>query len=162
MKYDATKIFDLLTDESYYGLNFKITLMGLDNRDLDTICGFINKCRLGRKLDVLPYKDFLDNPELVLSWEEWHSGGGCMIWIHEFCDGMSIFVTDEVIQLSKFNSAHTLDAEFGENDEVDYWLLTHYLTEDHDEPLSFYLCPFLGQELADLVAKDIHEIVRCF
>lgn len=162
MKYDTHKIFDLLCTEIYYGLNFKITMMGLDNRDLDTLCGFINKCREGRKLEVLPYQEFLDRPKLTLTWEEWHSGGGCMIWIHEFCDGTSIFVTDEVIQLSKFNSAHTLDAEFGEGGEEDYWLMTHHLTEDHPEPINFYLCPFLGQEMADLVAKDIYEILRCF
>lgn len=163
MNYDITRIFDELSQEIFYGFNMRMILNQMGEDELTVLIELITACRAGRKAPRLAIRHFCMKPQLVLSWEEWHSGGGCMVWMHEFCDGTSIHVTDEVIQLSKYNIQNTLDAGFdGEHEEEDYITMTHYLTEEHPETLSFYLCPFLGQELADMVAKDIEEIIRCW
>ena len=86
-----------------------------------------------------------------------------MIWSHDFCDGTSVHVTDECLVLSKFNSDQHWDAEFNpDSEEVDYVTMTHFFDKEYEESLSFYLCPFLGQEMADLVAADVNEIHRCW
>lgn len=163
MKHDVHKIFDRLCEEIYFGMNFKLVLLDMEKDKLEELCAFINKCRVGRKAAILDYHEFIKTPILTLSWNEWNSGGGCMIWSHDFVDGTSVHVTDEVLVLSKYNSAKHWEAEFSQDeDEVDYILLTYHFTEEHESPLSFSLCPFVGQELADLVAKDIYEILRCF
>lgn len=160
MKRNVHKLFEELSTEIYYGLNMKIVMMTMTDDQFDEMEDFIRHCREGRGAGMLPHYHFRELPQLKFNWEEWNSGGGCMIWSHEFCDGTSVHVTDECLILSKFNIENHRNAEF--DGEEDHYLMVHHFTEEHESPLSFYLCPFIGQEMADIIEHDVNEIHRCW
>lgn len=99
-----------------------------------------------------------------LGWEKWNSGGNCYIWSHEFMDGKSIHVTDECFILSSLNTKSHLQEEHSIQIGRSYLVGPTYFDPDtetqNQDRIAFLLTPHLGQELADLTAKDICFIVE--
>jgi hypothetical protein len=161
MKINTQEMFDALCDLVLHELSAKMMIQEYhDNRKLHPIAHFINDEREARNL---PRLRFVIKPEgLVYNWNEWNSGGGCMIWSVDLLEHYSIHMTDECCFLCSVPSEK-------------YWSI-----EDYEEQVQFHLAevdmndvsqnrdvdtlfvPWLGQEIADAVQRDINAIAATF
>lgn len=158
-------LFDCLCDAVLHELSTKDILRQIDARegpgksDIMQIIGFVQEERRSRNLPPL---DFSLKPEgLKLSWSEWNSGGGCMIWSHEYTGSKgnthSIHVSDECM----VNCNVSRDEYWAmEQDNQECTHLGEYMHFSERPKISFLLCPWTGQELADLVEQDVKIILE--
>jgi len=110
-----------------------------------------------RKSRNLPPLDFSVKPEgLKLTWTVYNTGGGCMVWNYEYEGSKgnthSIHVSDECM----INTNVSTDEYWGmDQNDQECTHLGEYMWFIHYPKISFNLCPYTGQELADLIAEDI-------
>ena len=128
-----------------------------------TIYGCINFMDKSIHISSLPpsRKDssmwFKISDKLILYWNSWNSGGGCMIWSYDFIhsDGAiySVQVSDELTCLVSTSS----DDYWNEDDDEKQEKL-HLKEVPYGEDIAIQLCQWTGQELADQLALDIQTI----
>ena len=159
---DVSKLFDALCDAVLHELSTKEILRQIDARegpgkgDIMKVIEFVQEERRNRNLCPL---DFALKPEgMKLSWGEWNSGGGCMIWSCDLTDGKSIHLTDEFCMLCSCTSEHY----WGLEDYEDQQKYHHAECDMNDiaqgRDVDFLFCPFVGQEMADLIKADVDII----
>jgi hypothetical protein len=165
-KLDVQKLFDALCDVVLHELSAKEILRQIDERrgaqngDIMKIIGFVQDERRNRNLPPL---DFSIKPEgLKLGWNEWNSGGGCMIWSCDLADGKSIHLTDEVCFLVSLPSGPYWAFEDYE-DQAKYHLAECDMNDvAQGRDVDYLFTPFVGQERADLIQADINTIAATF
>jgi hypothetical protein len=159
-KLNVQLLFDCLCDCVLHELSAKEVIRAYDDsNDIMPIIRFVQAERRGRKLPPL---DFALKPEgLKLGWSSWNSGGGCMIWSYEYTGSKgnthSIHVSDECMVNCNIS-------------REEYWKLEHedqecthlgeYMHFSENPKISFLLCPWTGQELADLIEHDVKIILE--
>ena len=87
---------------------------------------------------------------LALGWNQWHSGGGCMIWSLELPDGRSAHIGSDLLILSSLGCKAHLDAEAEDIDMPHHLLVADLPCGDLKEKL----LTFLGEDLAEKIAAD--------
>lgn len=165
-KLDVSKLFDALCDVVLHELSAKETIRMIDartgrqNGDIMHIIRFVQDERRNRKLPPL---DFTIKPEgLKLNWNEWNSGGGCMIWSCDLADGKSLHLTDEVCFLVSLPSGPYWAFEDWE-DQSKYHLAECDMNDvAQGRDVDYIFCPHVGQEMADLIKTDIDTIAETF
>lgn len=97
---------------------------------------------------------------MKLAWSKWNSGGGCMIYNFNYAssDGVaySIHVSDDCLIAVNISSVEYWSLETAEEQENQ--LLIPVLYWDEDRSISKELCPYTGQELADLIEADVQKM----
>lgn len=154
---DKQKLFDALCDLVMHEFSYAETVKKVGWRPLVPVLQFINIERGNRGLTPL---DFRQKPSLTYGWTEWNSGGGCMIWSYDFADGKSIHTNEEIAVLASIPSSEYWALETDEAQEPARLITYHFPDTCMLHNLSFALCPYLGQEMSDLVAKDVLAIVE--
>ena len=95
-----------------------------------------------------------------LSWSKWNSGGGCMIYSFDFQTSddqtFSIHATTEDMVTADISSVEYWALETWEEQESHHALAMVLYNEELS--ISATLCEYAGQELADLIEKDVREI----
>jgi len=165
---DVNKLFDALCDVVLHELSAKEVIREVDSRtgnrngDIMKLIGFVQDERRNRKLPPL---DFSVKPEgMKLSWNEWNSGGGCMIWSCDLTDGKSIHLSDEVCFLVDIPSGPFWKLDWDSNTEGQDVQVNHNLAEcdmndiAQGRDIDFLFCPHVGQEMADLIKADVDII----
>lgn len=160
-KINRQEVFDALCDMVMHEMSAKDMIQKYhDERKFHSIAHFINDERESRGLERLAFK--LKPVDLKLGWNEWNSGGGCMIWSCDLTDGKSIHLTDECCFLCDIPSDEYWELEDWEDQ------CPHHLAECDQNDLAqgrdvaFTFCPHVGQEMADLIEKDINAICATF
>lgn len=163
-KLDVSKLFDALCDAVLHELSAKEILRQIDSHegmrkgDIMKIIGFVQDERRNRKLPPL---DFAMKPEgMKLSWGEWNSGGGCMIWSMDLTDGKSVHLTDECCFLVSCTSEHYWGIEDWEEQQTYHHAECDMNDIASGRDIDFLFCPFVGQEMADLILADVNIITE--
>jgi hypothetical protein len=164
-KLDIDKIFGCLCDIVMHELSTKEVLRNWDegnHTSLRHVLAFIHEERRNRGL---PDIDVRVMPEgLTYSWNEWNSGGGCMIWSCDLLDHYSIHLTDECCVLVSVPSDKYWSLEWDSDDPEEDTQQTFFLAEcdqcdlSQGRTISSLFCPWLGQEIADAVERDVDKI----
>lgn len=158
-KIDIDKIFNCLCDIVMHELSAKDMLRQWEEKHPDKlkyIFRFIHEERRSRNLPDLDIR--LMPAGLTYSWGEWNSGGGCMIWSMDFLDDLSVHLTDEVCILVNTTSEHYWSLEDWE-DQKKYHLAECDMNDiAQGRDVDFLFTPFIGQECADAVKKDVDII----
>lgn len=163
-KLDVDKLFGALCDVVMHELSAKEVIREIDSRtgshggDIMHIVRFVQQERRNRNLPPL---DFALKPEgLKLGWNEWNSGGGCMIWSCDLADGKSLSLSDEWCMLCDIPSEEYWGIEDYEVQEK------HHLAEcdmndiAQGRDVDYMFTPFVGQEMADLIKADVDAIAE--
>jgi hypothetical protein len=97
-------------------------------------------------------------PKTVLEWDDWDSGGGCIIWIHHSANDYKIYVSGDMISVS----VYTTDHDLWSTDKGSAWLAYFYNLPAKSKKLREVICdnlaPLIGSECAKTVAADTVEI----
>jgi hypothetical protein len=172
-KLDVNMLFDAICDVVLHEHSTKEVLREIDTRtgaqgggDIMKIISFVQDERKNRGLYAL---DFAIKPkDLKLGWSEWNSGGGCMIWSCDLTDCTSIHLTDESCILVDIPTEPYWKLDWDSNTEGADVQVNHTLAEcdmndiAQGRNIDFLFCPWLGQEIADLVKSDVDKICEIF
>ncbi len=158
-KIDKNKVFDGICDFVLHELSAKETLaMVIEHRggDCYTLLRILNEERKNRNAELIDWRVKPDN--LVYGWYEWNSGGGCMIWSMDMVDGKSVHLTEECCVLVDIDSTTYWEMEDWEEQAE------HVLAEcdrcdlSQNRDVDFLFTPYVGQEIADAIKKDVDAI----
>lgn len=165
-KLDVQKLFDALCDCVLHELSTKEIIRKYDD-DNRIMSGLIHFVQDERKNRGLPAEDFaiqVDRSKLVYNWGKWNSGGGCMIWSVDILEHYSIHLSDESCILASCPSEKFWKLEWDSEDPNEDTQQTFQLAEcdmcdlSQGRTPSSLFCPWLGQEVADAVERDIDVI----
>lgn len=161
MKLNRKEMFDALCDMVLHELSAKNMMQTYhDERKLHPIATFINDERESRGLHRLR---FVLKPEgLVYNWNEWNSGGGCMIWSVDLLEHYSIHMTDECCFLCSCPSDKYWELEDWEDQKEFHLAEVDQNDLSQNRGPAYLFAPWLGQEIADLIEKDIDAICATF
>lgn len=159
MKIDTTKVFEAICDSAMHSISTKEVLGKMTIKEIRPILHVLNEERRNRSL---PSIDFRELPVLLLDWNEWNSGGGCMIWSFEYShystgsctnNTHSIHVSDECAVHANCSTEEYWEMESNEEQECTH--LNEYMYWKSNPKISQIVCQYTGQELADKIALDM-------
>jgi len=159
-KLDISKVFDAMCDSVLHELSTKALIRERDEHNkIMPLLTFLQEERKSRGLHPMDFR--VKVGELVYGWNEWNSGGGCMIWSVEFTDGKSMHLSDEYICVSTKGTKEYWEIEDCD-EQSDTHVFSKWMSPDNYDfyDWAFMLCPIFGQEMADALNKDIKMILE--